>query len=402
MNVSLCRIAGRALGAAALLAFMGVYLAAGPARASDKPLVFGLLLIGPKDDKGFNQAEYEGGRYVEQKLPGAKMLCRDRVNTIDQPGTRLTTVVNELVAQGARLIFAGSDEMKDAIRVAARQHPDVTFIHVSGDDVLTGKAPQNLGNVFSRMEYPEMLAGFAAAMTTETGKIGFLGSVITDETRRLANAAFLGARYAWETVRGRKAADLVFQVNWLGFWFRVPGETADPSRLAGFFFDEGFDVVISGIDTPQALTEAAKRRQAGARVFALPYNFKDACEVAPDACLGVAYYNWGPPFLNIAQAVAAGTYKPAFTWLPPDFAALNDPDKSPVGFMRGQALSPEAGQALDRYTAELGSGKINPYAGPMAYQDGMVFVNPGRTATDQELWYCPQLLRGMTGASASK
>jgi simple sugar transport system substrate-binding protein len=390
----------RLLSLAIVAGLLGLW--ASLAVAADKPLVFGLLLIGPKDDKGFNQAEYEGGRYVEAKLAGARMLCRDRVNSIDNPAMRLAKVVDELVAQGATLIFAGSDDMKDAIREAAKAHPDVMFVHVSGDDVLTGKAPKNLGNVFSRMEYTQMMAGFAAAMTTQTGKIGFLGSVITDETRRLANAAFLGARYAWEKVRGKSAADLVFQVNWLGFWFAIPGETADPGKLAGFFFDQGFDVVISGIDTPQALTEAAKRRKTGAQVFALPYNYKAACQVAPDACLGVPYYNWGPVFLPIAAAVAAGTYKPDFAWLPPDFAALNDPDKSPVGFMRGEALSPEARQALDAFTADLGSGKLHLYTGPMEYQDGMVFVNPGRTATDKELWYCPQLLRGMTGASASK
>jgi simple sugar transport system substrate-binding protein len=377
-------------------------LGALPALAAGKPLVFGLLLVGPRDDKGFNEAEYDGGRYVEAKLPGAKMLCLDKVNPMDRPNTPLPRLVDELVAQGATLIIAGSDDMKDSIRVAAKAHPEVTFIHVSGDDILTGKAPKNLGNVFAKMEYAQMLAGFAAAMTSATGKIGFLGSLINDETRRMANAAFLGARQAWVTVRGGKPEDLTFQVNWMGFWFNIPGETADPTQMAQRFFDQGFDVVISGIDTPQALIEAATRRKTGAKVFALPFNYKQACQVAEDACLGVAYYNWGPPLLALAKAVAAGTYTPDFEWLPPDFTALNDQDKSPVGFLPGAALSPEAQKALDRFVADLGSGQVNPYAGPMAYQDGTVFVMPGQTATDKDLWYCPQLLRGMTGASASK
>jgi simple sugar transport system substrate-binding protein len=310
--------------------------------------------------------------------------------------------VDELVRQGARLILAGSDEMKDSIRVAAKAHPDVTFIHVSGDDVLTGKAPKNLGNVFSKMEYGQMLAGFAAGMTSATGKIGFLGSLINDETRRMANAAFLGARHAWTKVRGKAPDTLFFKVSWMGFWYHIPGETTDPAQLAKLFFDQGCDVVVSGFDTPQALTEAAARRRAGAKVFALPYNYKNACQVAPDACLGVAYYNWGPPFLAIARAVHDGAYTPAFAWLPPDFAALNDPDVSPVGFVQGQALSPDARKSLDAFVAGLGTGKVQPYAGPMTYQDGTIFVKPGQTATDKDLWYCPQLLQGMTGASASK
>ena len=73
-----------------------------------------------------------------------------------------------------------------------------------------------------------------------------------------------------------------------------------------------------------------------------------------------------------------------------------------MGFLPGQGLSPENKKALDQFTADLGSGKVNLYAGPLAYQDGTVFVPAGRTATDKELWFCPQLLHGMEGASASK
>ncbi len=375
---------------------------AASAQAAETPLTFGLLLVGPYNDKGYSQAQYEGGKYVEAHLPGAKMFYLDKVNPADRPGVTIPQVVDDLVAKGATLIFAGSDDMKDGIREAAEQHPELTFVHISGDDVLTGKAPKNLGNVFSKMEYAKMMAGFSAAMTTKTGKIGFLGPLINDETRRLADAAYLGARYAWEKVRGLKPEALSFKVTWIGFWFNIPGVTSDPNQVAGSFFDQGYDVIISGIDTPEALTVAASRRKAGADVYALPYDFKEACGGAPEACLGVPYFNWGPPLLAIAKAVAEGTYKPAFEWLSPDFAALNDPDKSPVGFLPGQALSAENKQALDRFVADLGAGKVDLFAGPLAYQDGTVFVPAGRSATDKELWFCPQLLKGMEGASASK
>lgn len=384
---------------AAIVAFFAL---AAPSLAADKPLVFGMLLVGPYNDKGYSQAQYEGGKYVEAHLPGARMLYLDKVNPADRPGVTIPQVVDDLADKGATLILAGSDDMKDGIREAAQQHPDLTFIHISGDDVLTGKAPKNLGNVFSKMEYAKMMAGFSAAMTTKTGKIGFLGPLINDETRRLADAAYLGARYAWEKVRGKKAEDLQFKVTWIGFWFNIPGVTSDPNQVAGSFFDQGYDVVISGIDTPEALTVAAARRKAGADVHALPYDYKNACESAPEACLGVPYFNWGPPLLSIAKAVADGSYKPAFTWLSPDFKNLNNPDKSPVGFMPGAGLTAANKKALDAFVADLGSGKVDLFAGPLEYQDGTVFVPAGRTATEKELWFCPQLLRGMEGASASK
>ena len=372
------------------------------AQAAGTPLTFGLLLVGPSNDKGYSQAQYEGGKYVEEHLPGSKMLYLDKVNPSDRPGVTIPQLVDDLVAKGATLILAGSDDMKDGIREAAEQHPELTFVHISGDDALTGKAPKNLGNIFSKIEYAKMMAGFSAAMTTKTGKIGFLGPLINDETRRLANAAYLGARYAWEKVRGKKPEELTFKVSWVGFWFNIPGVTSDPNQVAGSFYDQGFDVVISGLDTPEALTVAGARKKAGADVFALPYDYKKACQGAPEVCLGVPYFNWGPPLFTVAKAVVDGVYKPTFTWLPPDFANLNDPDKSPVGFLEGDALSADAKKALAQFVTDLGAGKINLYAGPIEYQDGTNFVKVGATATDRDIWFCPQLLKGMEGASASK
>jgi simple sugar transport system substrate-binding protein len=372
------------------------------ALAAEAPLVFGLLMVGPANDKGYSQAQYEGGRYVEEKLPGARMIYLDNVNPTDRPGLTIPQAVDDMAAKGARLVIAGSEDMRDGILEAAARHPDMTFIHVSGDDVLTGTAPKNLGNLFARIEYGKMMAGFAAAMTTNTGKIGYLGPLVNDETRRVANAAYLGARYAWVHVRGKKPEDLEFKVSWIGFWFNIPGVTADPNQMAGAFYDQGFDVVISGLDAPEALTVAAARRRAGEDVHALPYVYKPACGLAPEACLGVPYFNWGPPFLIIAREVAAGTYAPAFAWLPPDFSDMNNPDKSPVGFLPGPGLSAENRKALDIFAAGLGAGAMDMYAGPLFYQDGTVFVPAGRTATDREQWVCPQLLRGMQGKSAAK
>jgi len=38
----------------------------------------------------------------------------------------------------------------------------------------------------------------------------------------------------------------------------------------------------------------------------------------------------------------------------------------------------------------------------MNYQDGTVFLKDGEVATDQQIWYMPQLLEGMTGDSIAK
>jgi len=372
------------------------------AQTTDKPFVFGLLLVGPYNDHGWSQAHYDAGLYVEKKVPGTKMIYIDKVNPADRPGVTIPQLVDDLVGKGAKLIIANSDDMKDGAREAAKLHPNTSFLHVSGDDVLAGKASKNLANVMGRMEYGKMIAGFAAALTTQTGKIGYLGPLINEETRRLAASAYLGARYAWENVLKKDPKALAFQVTWIGFWFNIPGVTADPTQVAQNYFNTGYDVVISGIDTTEALVVARQKRQEKKQVWAIPYDYKGACEGAMDACLGVPYFNWGPAYVHFIKEAMAGKFKQEWLWNGPDWKDINNPDTSAVGFLAGGALSKTAQASLDTFVKDLGSGKVQLFKGPLDYQDGKPFLKAGEVATDKQIWYMEQLLKGMAGESKAK
>jgi simple sugar transport system substrate-binding protein len=363
--------------------------------------VFGMLMVGPYNDHGWSQAHYDAGLYVEEKVPGVKMIYLDKVNVADRPGTTPAQLGEELVTKGAKLVIFNSDDMKDSAHEFALAHPDIIVVHASGDgNWAEGKAYKNipnLANIMGRMEYGKMIAGCAAAMTTTTGKIGYLGPLINDETRRLASSAFIGARYCWENYAKKDPAKLTFEVKWIGFWFNIPGVTSDPTQVADEFFNNNFDVVLSGIDTTEAITEAVKMRANGKNVFAIPYDYKNACDQGVDACLGVPYFNWGPAYVEVIKSAKDGTFKPFFTWNSPDWKDLNNPDTSAVGFVKGKALSAEAGTAVDKYIAELAAGlKLK---GPLNLQDGTVYLKEGETATDYQIWYLPQLLQGMVGLS---
>lgn len=366
-----------------------------------KPYIFGLLLVGPYNDRGYSQAHYEGGKYVEKTVSGTKMLYIDKVNPGDRPGVTIPQLVDDMVEKGARFIIANSDDMKDGIREAAFMHPDIHFVHCSGDDVLTGKAPKNLSNLFGRMEYGKMISGFAAALTTKTGKIGYLGPLINEETRRLAASCYLGAKYAWEKVLKKNSKDLKFQVTWIGFWFNIPGVTADPTQVAQNFFNTGYDVVVSGIDTTENVVVARQKRMQGKNVWAIPYDYEGACEGADDVCLGVPYFNWGPGYVELVKLSKSGNWKSEWLWLGPDWKNINDHETSSIGFAAGSALSSKARQHTDDFIRSLGTGKLNLFKGPLYYQDGSVFLKEGEVATDKKIWYMKQLLKGMTGQSGT-
>ena len=371
-----------------------------------KNFTFGMLLVGTHNDQGWSQAHYDAGLYIENKIPGAKMLYLDNVysGSPNYPGTTTSQLAEQLVSQGAKLIIFNSDDMKDEATKFAQAHPDIYVIMASGDQVWDkGNAyipMANMVNIMGRMEDMKLIAGCAAALTTQTGKIGYLGPLINDETRRLASSAYLGAKYCW-TQAGKDPSQLQFKVTWIGFWFNIPGVTSDPTQVADDFFNSGYDVVMSGIDTTEALIEAKKMHDAGKSTWAVSFDYRTNCSAAPDVCLGVPYYNWGPAYVETINTAIKGTWKSNFQWNPPDWKDINNPDTSSVGFLKGDGLSADASAKLDTFISQLAGG-LNLWTGPIDLQDGTVYLKDGEVATPQQIWYLPQLLKGMEGQSVSQ
>jgi len=399
-----------------LLVIVLTVLAIVPVSAQDE-FTFGMILVGPQNDGGWSQANYEGGLYVEENVLGSNMLVFEKLNPADSPEVTLESVVQDMVDQGAQLIFTTSDEFEEDTSAVAANFADVTFINVSGDDAYTGDAPANVGNVMGTMEWGKLIAGCAAALTTQTGSIGYLGPLINFETRRLASSAYLGARYCYENYVGGNPDDLEFTVTWIGFWFNIPGFTLDPTVETNAFFDNGADVVISGIDTTEGIVVAGQRAAEGESVWAVPYDFAGACDLGPDVCLGVPYFNWGPAYVSIVNAVKDGTYEQAWDLTNPDWTDLNNLDTSGVGFVKGPALSEDASASLDAFIEEAAAyagdsaneGNVFLWQGPLSYQDGTEIAAEGEAlpyvaplGEAPSIWYLEKLLDGMTGASETQ
>lgn len=371
-----------------------------PAPADDDDeLVFGMILVGPRDDHGWSEAHYRAGQYVEANVPDTRMIVLENLNPDARPEMTLETAVHDMIEEGAELIFVTSDDFAADTMVAADHHADAMFVHTTGDHVLEGEAPSNLTNFMPRMVYGKMIAGCAAALATETGSIGYVGPLINDETRRLANAAYIGARHCYEQFQERDPDELQFTVEWIGFWFHIPGVTTDPTAVTNQMFDAGSDVVISGIDTTEVIQVTGERAAAGETVWAVPYDYEDACSDAPAVCLGVPYFNWGPGYVEFVQNVRQGEWASDWEWVEPDWEDLNDPDSSPIGYNKGPGLTGEQSAQLDAFIADLADETVQLFKGPLRYQDRSVFLDAGEVATDEQIWYMPQLLEGMEGLS---
>jgi simple sugar transport system substrate-binding protein len=193
--------------------------------------------------------------------------------------------------------------------------------------------------------------------------------------------------------------DLEFTVTWIGFWFNIPGVTLDPTEVTNNFFDSGADIVLSGIDTTEGIDVAGQRAAQGAAVWSVPYDYEGACESAPEICLGVPYFNWGPAYLDTATKVGTGTWTQSWDWLPPYWEDLTDNTQTAVGWVNGPGMPAESQAELDAFIASLASGEVNVWTGPISLQDGTEYVPAGNVASDEQIWYLPQLLLGMIGPS---
>jgi len=377
-------------------------LLSGCGAVSGKEFVFGVVLVGPYNDHGWSEAHYHGAQAAVEAVSNTRMIYLDKLNSADREGTTLEQVVDDMVSEGAKLIFTTSDDFAVDTDSVAAKYPNVQFVHISGDHAKTGKAPKNVSNYMGQMEYTKAIAGCAAALKTQTGAIGYLGPLTNDETRRLAASAYLGARDCYELYRGGNADDLRFVVTWIGFWFNIPGVTLDPTGVANDLFNSGVDVLLSGIDTTEAIVVAGQRADQGQAVWAIPYDYEGACSIKPEICLGTPYFNWAPYYIRTVKAVSSekdGLLDQTWVWEAPDWKKFNDNSVSVVGYEFGAALSDAEKAELEDYIDRLASGKSKLFVGPLNLQDGTPYLAAGEEATQDQIWYLPQLLEGMQGAS---
>jgi simple sugar transport system substrate-binding protein len=118
-----------------ILVFALIVLAVAPTMAQDD-VVFGVVLVGPSDDRGWSTSHHEAGLYVEENLPGAKMLLFESLNPADSPETTLMDVVEIMVDEGATVIFTTSDSFEEDTNGVAEAFPDVTFINITGSNAI--------------------------------------------------------------------------------------------------------------------------------------------------------------------------------------------------------------------------------------------------------------------------
>src|SRR5256886_5040296 len=220
---------------------------------------------------------------VEQQLGTAvKTTFKENV----PEGPQVEQVVEDLVRDGNKIIFATSFGFQDAMANEAAKHPDVYFEQATGFML-----DKNLAEFFGAAEDADYLTGMAAGAASKSGKIGFVAPFPIPEVIREINAFALGAQ---ATHPGATV-----QVIWTTTWFDPAKEKAAAESL----ISNGVDVLGQGQDSP-ATGEAAKAHN-------LKWSGYDSDQqsFAPEQWLTGTVYHWGPDELTRIKAAMDGSWK---------------------------------------------------------------------------------------------
>lgn len=332
----------------------------------------GFVYVGPVGDHGWTKSHDDGRLALEAEL--------------DVPTTYVPSVLpadglavmDDLVAEGANVVFTTSFDFVSSTQQAAANHADTSFLNCSGNVYA-----DNLSSYMGRMYQPIYLAGLVAGSTTRTNHVAVLASVPIPEVVRHVNAFTLGVREV--------NPDAVVEVVWIMNFFDVVREPAYTAAL----IEHGADVILTQTDTTIPL-EAANGQNVHIGedtfpVYTIGYDNIDGCAHAPDSCLTSAYWNWGPIYTELVRQIADGTWDPQnIRW----DQMQSTPETSTIALADFNPIVPgEVRLMVDAHLPTLADpdNVALPFVGPIADAFGDLRVQDGDRLDDDALnrmcWY---------------
>jgi basic membrane protein A and related proteins len=323
------------------------------------------IYVGPHNDGGWSQAHDQGRLYVQKHL-GSKVQTTYKENVPEGP--QVAQVIDQLVRDGNKIIFATSFGFQPAMDAASKKYPDVKFEMATGTII-----HKNMAEYYGRGEDAIYLSGIAAGAATKTGTVGYVVPFAIPEVIRHTNAFALGVQKAHP---GAKV-----KIIWTNSWFAPDKEKKAAENLRS----ASADVIGQNVDSP-----AAGQFAESAKVPWVGYD-SDAQKFARHSWLTAAVYNWGPYYLKRTTAAMNGTWKTGNY-----YGSLKD------GFTKlapyGPGVSAATKKLIAQQKALIVSGKWNEFAGPIYDQSGKLRIKKGHRPTFNELYSMNYLVKGVVGS----
>ena len=265
--------------------------------------------VGGVDDKGFNQKAFKGVQDAADQL-GVEAIVLE-----SQAETDYATNIQSFIDQGCGVIITVGFLLGDATKEAANANPDTPFSIVdyayAEGDITNNNV---LGQVFNTDE-AAFLAGYLAAGTSKTGKVGTFGGINIPPVTIFMDGFYYGVQ--------KYNADNGTNVEVLGWnpadqkgLFTENFESLDDGRtFAQNLVDEGADIVMP-VAGPVGLGSAALASELGTDTLMIIGVDSDQFE-SDTANSGVyltsVLKNMDVTTFNAIQSVVDGTFEGGVT-----------------------------------------------------------------------------------------
>ncbi len=351
------------LRAAALAPIAGaaVQVTAGTAARAAGPYRVGFVYVAPVADAGYTFQHDLGRRAVEAKFgPKVKTSFIENV----EEGADAERVIRDL-AKVNDMVFTTSFGFMNPTIAVARRFPHVRFEHATGY-----KRAANVATYSARFYEGRFLAGVLAGKMTKSNILGFVGAFPIPEVMQNINAFALGAKL----VNPAAQVKLVMISTWY--------DPAKERTAADTLMSQGADVITTHTDSP-AVQQAGEERG----VHTIGFN-SDMSRFGPKTCLTSVISDWSGYYIQEVAAGMDGTWKSHDTW-----GGLKD-GMIVLAPFNAAVPKPVADDVLAR-RADIISGKLLPFAGPLTDQAGATKAAAGAALPDAEIlgmnWLVPSV-----------
>ena len=359
------------------------------AAQEDDTLTAGFIYVGPVGDYGWTFAHDEARRMLDDEFDWLDTIFVESV-----PEGDAEPFIDQLVQQGAEVVFTTSFGYMDATLAAAQRYPDVLFAHATG----FMRAP-NVATYTADFYQVYYLNGLMAGALTESGNVGYVGAFPIPEVKRHIDAFTLGVREV------NPEANVT--VRWINAWFDPAAATEATQALIA----EGADVLAFTEDTPTVIQVAAERGLPSFSHYSPMYEF------APEYVVSGQLVHWDEIYRDFLTKVRDGTYTAEnleevdYWWLLAEDAVemaaseeiIISPEYEPA--LRGVTVDdPELGEisVYDLVNTRLeqmnaSPAAFDPFTGPITDRNGNVVVEEGVTMSVDELASMQWAVEGVVG-----
>ena len=327
-------------------------------------VVIGAIHVGSVDDRGYNQAHDEGIQQMIERIPDVRVISVENVPETEE----VLGIIDQMIQQGAKIIFAQSFGYLPFVVQAAEEHPDVTFLHPGGFELRP-----NLGTYWANNYEAMYLAGIAAGAATKSGELGFVTAFPIPNILASVNAFHLGAR----SVNPNVNTHLVINESWVD----PAKEAAAVNALSAI----GVDVVTMIVDSPTTVVQTAE----ALGMYSIGFHSGALQEVAPNGWLTGVAYTWGNYYTQVVQQIRSGQ------WQSSHIRGGIESDMLQIAPF-GQAVSEETRNRIIAARTDIIRGQLQIFQGPITDNAGLERIPAGRAGGLELLDTTDWLVEGIT------